>query len=312
MYGFIIEKTARHLCFILIISTFSVIACIHPARPPDLVYDTGSQVRPIPEPQRIISLAPSNTEIAFELGLGDKLVGVTEYCNYPPEARKKTLIGGFSTVDIEKTVALQPNLILAADIHSKSATPALQKIGFNVITLNPKTLETVLKDMTLVGQVTGQEGRSRSLVDNLNNRIDYVRLKTSDLKPDGRPRVLLLVWHDPIMAAGRGTLIDDMINIGGGTNIAGDINGYQAISLEAVITRNPDVIIVPLSMGKDESPLWNYVNTEQRLQSVNAVKNGRIFRIDGDVALRYGPRSIQALEQFAGYIHPTLFPLVNK
>jgi iron complex transport system substrate-binding protein len=312
MYGFIIKKTARHLCSILIISTFSVIACIHPARPPDLVDDTGSQVRPIPEPQRIISLAPSNTEIAFELGLGDKLVGVTEYCNYPPEARKKTLIGGFSTVDIEKTVALQPNLILAADIHSKSATPALQKIGFNVITLNPKTLETVLKDMTLVGQVTGQEGRSRSLVDNLNNRIDYVRLKTSDLKPDGRPRVLLLVWHDPIMAAGRGTLIDDMINIGGGTNIAGDINGYQAISLEAVITRNPDVIIVPLSMGKDESPLWNYVNTEQRLQSVNAVKNGRIFRIDGDVALRYGPRSIQALEQFAGYIHPTLFPLVNK
>ncbi len=306
-------KTIVYFAFSFLLPVIiTIAACNRPIPPEALIDDIGSHIQPIPAPQRIVSLAPSNTEIVYALGLGDRLVGVTEYCNYPPEAKKKTLIGGFSTVDIEKTVALQPDLILATDIHSKSATPTLQKIGFDVITLNPRTLEAVLKDIALVGKITGQDDQSQALVENLRKRIDAISSKTGLLQQDQRPRVLLLLWHDPLMAAGKGTLIDDLISVAGGLNIAQDVTGHQAISLEAVITRNPDVIIVPISMGKEESPLWNYVNTEPRFKTVNAVKNGRLYLIEGDIALRYGPRSIQALEQFAGYIHPELFPSESK
>ncbi len=306
-------KTTVYLLFYFLLSALiTIAACNRPIPSEELIDDAGSHVVSVTTAQRIVSLAPSNTEIAYALGLGDRLAGVTEYCNYPPEAKKKTLIGGFSTVDIEKTVALQPDLILAADMHSKSVTPALQKIGFNVVTLNPKTLQAVLKDIALVGKISGQYNQSQALVDNLNKRIDTINSKTRELKPDQRPRVLLLIWHDPLMAAGKGTLIDDLINISGGLNVASDINEFKAISLEVVIQRNPEVIIVPMSMGKGESPLWNYINTEPRLKTVNAVKYGRLYQIDGDIALRYGPRTVEGLEQFAGYIHPDLFPSMSK
>jgi iron complex transport system substrate-binding protein len=281
--------------------SMAFLACGQPAAPAALTDDAGSSIRIGPPPQRIVSLAPSNTEIVYALGLGGRLVGVTEYCNYPPEAKKVAQVGGFSTVDIEKTVALQPDLIMAADIHSKSVTPTLQKIGFNVVTLNPKTLQAVLDDIVLAGRVTGQSGQADAISSELRRRIESVRSKTAALKPAERPRVLLL------LTAGSGTLIDDIITAAGGSNIAGDIAGHQAISLEVIISRDPQLIIIPASMGTEGSPTWNYVNDEVRFKGISAVRDKRLHRMDGDVIYRYGPRSVDGLEALAGFIHPELF-----
>jgi iron complex transport system substrate-binding protein len=294
------------ITLIAILTVFSA-ACSQPAGASLLTDDSGANLTMIAIPKRIVSLAPSNTEIVYALGLQDKLVGVTEYCNFPPEAKSKTRVGGFSTVDIEKTVSLQPDLILAADIHSKSATPALQKVGFNVLTLNPKTLRALLNDITLVGTAMGQATRTEALTGELERRINAVPHRVESIKPEERPRVLLLLWHDPVMAAGGGTLIDNLITTAGGNNIAGDLAGHQNFSLEVLLSRNPQVIVIPASMGSGENPLWNYINTEPRLKSVSAVANGRLYRIDGDIIYRYGPRAVLGLEQLAGFIHPHLF-----
>jgi len=281
--------------------------CTPTFQPGDVYDDTGNPVRIDTIPQRIVSLAPSNTEIVYTLGLQDRLVGVTEFCNYPPDALNKPRVGGFSTADIEKAVALQPDLILAADIHSKNVTPALQKIGFKVVTLTPRTLAGILIDIELVGKITGSERAANDLVKGLKNRIEAISQKTKALPPDKKPRVLLLLWHDPLMAAGSGTLINDLIVNAGGYNIANDIEGYKAIGLETIISRDPEVIIIPVGMEKTESPLWNYIITEPRLKNISALKNNRVYRMDGDLVYRFSPRAVSGLEQMAGFIYPQTF-----
>ena len=128
------------ICATLAVLLF-VCACAAPSAPATLTDDSGNSIAPAPPAQRIISLAPANTEIVYALGLQDKLVGVTEFCNYPPAAKDKTRVGGFSKVDIEKSVALKPDLILTSGIHDKSVTPQLQKMGFRVVSLYPGTVE---------------------------------------------------------------------------------------------------------------------------------------------------------------------------
>ncbi|MDD5312475.1 MAG: cobalamin-binding protein [Dehalococcoidia bacterium] len=272
---------------------------------PVLQYDDiDTPVRTASTPKKIVSLAPSNTEIVYALKLQDSLLGVTDYCNYPPEADSKIHVGGFSTIDIEKTIALQPDLILAAEIHSKSVTPALEKIGFNVLTLNPKTLSAILKDIMLVGELTGNKDQATELNNALQNRVDAVSNKSKVIPVEQRRRVLLLIWHDPLMAAGNGTLIDDMIRTSGGTNIAQDIAGHGAISLETILARDPQVIIAPVSMGKPENPLWDYLNTDARLKNTSAIKNKCVYQVDGDLVYRFGPRAVQGLEQLSNFIYP--------
>lgn len=284
------------------------LACAGPAVPPEIHDDAGAAVKIDQPVERVISLAPSNTEIVYALGLEDRLVGVTEYCDYPPAAKNKPKIGGFSTVDMEKVVALQPDLVLATDIHSKTVTPLLQKVGFNVVTLYPKTLNGLLGDINLVGIIAGSEQTASELTAGLNKRIQAVTSASGNLSTARPLRTLMLIWYDPLTVAGAGTLPDDMIKVAGGKNIAADVTGYPALGLETIISRDPEVIIVPSDMGQPDSPLWNFVVTDPRLKSTTAAKNNAIYKMDGNLALRAGPRCIDALEQMASFYHPATEP----
>jgi len=286
---------------------FFACACAAPAAPVDLADDSGNSITPAPPAQRIISLAPANTEIVYALGLDDRLVGVTDYCNYPPAARDKARVGGFSTVDIEKTVGLKPDLVLASDIHNKSVTPQLMKMGFRVVSLYPKTVEGVIRDITLTGRLGGAEKAAATLTDSLQKRVDAVTAVTSGLAPGQRPRTLLLIWNDPLMVAGSSTLIDDIIRLAGGTNIASNVNDFGSLNFEYMISADPQVIIVPTSMKDQSHPLWDFVTTDARMSNTSAVKNGRVYKIDGDIIYRHGPRCISALEQVTSFLHPDLF-----
>ncbi|MBN1691002.1 MAG: cobalamin-binding protein [Dehalococcoidia bacterium] len=298
---------SKAIIYAALAAALSVCACAAPASLEGLRDDSGNIITSAPPAERIISLAPANTEIVYALGLEDRLVGVTEFCNYPPSAADKTKVGGFSTVDIEKAVALKPDLVLAAEIHDKSAAPQLQKMGFRVVSLHPKTVEGVIHDIRITGRLCGADNAAAMLTADLQKRVDAVITLTADMAPELQPRTLIIIWNDPLMVAGRSTLIGDIIGLAGGTNVAADISGFASMNLESIISADPQVIIVPTSMDKGGDALWDFVTTDPRLANASAIKNNCIYKIDGDLMYRHGPRCITALEQTASFLHPDLF-----
>jgi len=308
------------LCLIFIIILSLISACM-PAPvvetkplvgssvfPIEMVDQAGRVVRIEKMPEKIISLAPSNTEILYALGLEDRLVGVTEYCDYPEAAKEKPKIGGFSTVDIEKVVEIQPDLILAANIHEAEVIPQLERLGLTVLAVDSKTVEEVLESIKLVGRATGKEEAAAQLTAEMEKRIKAVTDKTAALSETQRPRVFYILWHDPLMTAGRETRIHELIEKAGGINIARDLAGeYPKPSLEAVIMANPQVIIAGSGHGNGQDIPVQFALTEPRLAEVEARQKGRIYGIDSDLTSRPGPRIVDGLEKLAEFIHPELF-----
>ena len=294
----------------LILSGLLVGCVVVPEEAPEPAIEVTDQlgrvVRLETIPQRIVSLAPSNTEILYALGLADRLVAVTDFCNYPPEAREKPSIGGFSTPNIEEIVALSPDLILATSIHEKRVIPQLESKGLVVFALAPKTIDEVLEAITLTGKITGTERNASTLVADMRQRIAAVTDRVSSLSHEKKPGAFYVVWHEPLMIAGLGTLQDDLIGKAGGVNMGGGTTGYAEISLEAVIAANPDVMIIGVGMGSGQNATSQFVETETRLRDIAARINNRIYAIDSDLTSRAGPRIVNALEQFAIFLNPEL------
>ncbi|BDC36046.1 MAG: cobalamin-binding protein [Candidatus Methanoliparum thermophilum] len=261
------------------------------------------------EIEKIVSLAPSNTEILFALGLGEKVVGVTDYCNYPEEAKRKEKIGGYSTVDIEKVVLLKPDLVLAAYGNGEEVVKRLKELGLNVavVSSKPETcIEDTLKEIKYVGKITGKEKEALSLYEEMENKIKEITDRTRDAK---KVRVTHICWHEPIYVAGAESLQEDILEKAGGENVFSDKKGWHTVSLEELITKNPEVIIVSsgAGMGGEEDVAYNYILEEERLKSIDAVKNNRVYLIDADIIDRSGPRIVDALEDVAKFIHPEIY-----
>lgn len=279
-----------------------------PVFPMNVTDDIGRQVTIEKLPERIVSLGPSITEILFALGLGGRIVGVTDYCDYPEEAKAKPRIGGFSIPDLEKLVAAKPDLVLAADINKKVGVPAMEKVGLTVVTLAPKTLDDLLNNIILVGQITGKNREASQLVARLKERIGAVTMKTEALGEKQRPRVFYVVWHDPIWSTGRETFVNDLIVKAGGINVfADEFEQFRVVSLEAVIAKNPQVIIIS-GMGTIGDLIYNSIKGEARLNTVEAIVKNRVYKIsDSDLIERPGPRIVDGLEEVAKLIHPEMF-----
>lgn len=256
-------------------------------------------------PQRIVSMAPSNTEIVYALGLAGRLVAVTDYDNYPPEVKEKPSIGGFSTPNIEQVVAMAPDLVLATSIHQAKVIPQLEARGITILALNPKTIDQVLQAIEMVGRVTGVEKEAADLTASMRERVAAVMFAVGP--SSSLPGVFYFVWHDPPMIAGAGTLHDEIIRLAGGVNLGHDLASYADISLENVILANPQVMIAGVGMGSGEDLTFQFLTTEPRLAGIDARKNNRVYAINTDLIGRPGPRIVDALEQFAGFIHPERF-----
>lgn len=276
--------------------------------PVTIIDDLGYSITITEKPERIISLAPSNTEILFALGLGDKVVGMTEYCNYPPEAEEKEKIGSYSTPNIEKIVNLNPDLVLAAYGNPIGTVEALKRFNLTVVGLKSDNLDEILYDIRLVGEITGQSDNASVLVADMAQRIEVIDERMSGLSVEEKPTVLHIIWHDPIWVAGKGTFEDELIRRSGGLNIA-PVEGYKTISLEQLIDLNPEVIITPTGTGMGFAKTnysYEYIINEPRLRVIEAVKSNRIYVIDADIVCRAGPRIVEALEEMAKIIHPEL------
>lgn len=285
------------ILFITITLIVSSLGCITFEKSSEDTYSQTLHKRP----ERIVSLAPSNTEILFALGLEDKIVGVTEYCNYPEEAKKKEKVGGFSTVNLEKVISLKPDLIIASPLTGRENIESLRRLGFDVVVIQYNTLEDVLVKIRMIGNLTGKSGEASILLKNMEKRINAITEKVGNLPENERPRVLYLLWHDPLRTAGKNTFEDDLIRAAGGINIAGNATRYPIINLETIIKEDPQVIIVALGMS---NKTYEYVKNEDRLKNTAAIRNRRLYVVDSDIVNRPGPRIVEALEEFAKCIHP--------
>lgn len=262
-------------------------------------------------PQRIVSLAPSNTEILFALGLGDKVVGVTTYCDYPLEAKEKPKIGGFSTPDIEKIVAAAPDLVVAASIHAKTVIPQLESRGLKVLVLAPKTVDDVVQAIDLAGDATGTQAAADKLVADMQSRINLVKGLVMALS-SYPPRVFYVVWQDPLMTVGADTLQGQLISIAGGKNIFDDLAGYPTVDLEVVLQRQPQVIIAGVGHGAGQDAPSQWARSEPRLKDTEARQQGKVLEIDANIISRAGPRIADGLEEMLRLIHPDLAAKLKK
>ncbi len=268
-----------------------------------LVDDYGYVLNITSYPERIVSLAPSNTELLFAVGAGNNVVGVTDYCNYPynftawAETGNMTSIGNYWQPAIEPIIALEPDLVLASGDASSEVANKLRNIGYNVLILEATDINGVLRDIFLVGQATNNTENAQALVNELHERIDTVT-ETIAAANATKLKVYDEIWNDPLMAAGPGTFISDLISLAGGENIFDDAaTDWPIVSSDSVISKNPDII---LSLSTD-------IASRSGWSSINAVKNDKIYQIDDDIFSRPGPRLIDALEILSKIIHPELF-----
>jgi iron complex transport system substrate-binding protein len=264
--------------------------------------DAGRQVTLDRPPSRIVSIAPSNTELLFALGLDDRVVGVDTYSNFPPEATRKPQMGSYLEPDLERIVAAAPDLVLAAETHVQTVLPALESLGLTTVVLEPADLDGVFADMTLLGQVTDNATRAGALICALQTRVAALEAKVAGAP---KPRVFFELSPD-LYSAGPGSFIDDLIARAGGDNVAADAGAsWPQLSAEAVVSANPEVILL-VDHGAGVTPAQ--VASRPGWQHVAAVMQGRIVTIDPDLVTRPGPRLVDGLEAIAAALHPDLVP----
>ena len=256
-------------------------------------------------PQRIISLSPAHTEILFALGLGDRIVGVSDYSDYPEAATKKENVGSYDSPNIEKIISLNPDLVMATEEHQE-AVEQLTKYKIPVVALNPKSVKEVLNTVNLIGKVTGTDKEAAALAGDMQSRMDKITAMTTNLRDYERPRVLVVIWHEPIFTVGAGTFHDELIQMAGGVNIAHYLSGYPIISLETIIADNPQIIIAGVGMGTGMDASLQAMLTEPRLALTDARLNNWVYGANMDIISRPGPRLVEALEILFKLIHPEL------
>ena len=275
--------------------------------PVTITDDLGVTVTIDKYPERIVSLSPANTEILFALGLGDRIVGVTEYCTYPEAALSKDKIGGFSTINTEKIAVLNPDLLVAADGNSEETIAHLRELGYTIITVNADTIDTTLADIRLIGKAAGVESAAEELVSSMKADLAEIAEKTKGAE---KPTILHCMWTDPLWVSGSGTFQDEMISAAGGVNAAAAEGGWVALTMEKFLTMNPDIIVVDsgdgMGVGTDDA-LKNFFLKDSRMQSLSAVQNERVYVVNADIIDRGGPRIVEGVEALAEIAHPDIF-----
>jgi iron complex transport system substrate-binding protein len=250
------------------------------------------------EPARIVSLAPSTTEILFAIGLGDRLVGACAQCDYPEAARAVPRVGSYLVPSVEAVLGTRPDLVIAVPTPAnREAVRALERLGSRVLVVRDRVLADLWDGMRAIGEATGRAPAARRLEDDVRRELADIAACVAG-RP--RPRVLMVVGHRPLMVVGGGTLQHELLEIAGGENVGADIGAaFPQTSLEVVAARAPDVI-VDAAMGDEHSGAAVFGS----LHHVPAVRDGRVVPVAADDLLRTGPRVAAAARRLAAVLHP--------
>lgn len=261
----------------------------------------GNDITIREQPQRIVSLIPSNTEILFAVGAGDTVVGVTSSDNYPPEVANIAQVGGYATIDTESIVDLEPDVVLAYSANGNDTLDALKNLGLTVITVDSTTMDDILHNIQLIGTITGHEEEASALTTNMTAVVDTISSQTAGIPDEQRPGVLFLVSFDPMYVAGKDSFPDSLIRLAGGRNII-EAEKWPQIALEEVVDQNPQIIICS-GMGTFGSTIKQEVMNNSIIAGTDAVMNRQVYVMsDSNLIERPGPRVVQGLEEIYGYI----------
>jgi iron complex transport system substrate-binding protein len=298
-------KPLRCTLFFIVTILFLCAAGIASAQATRTLTDqTGHKVTLPARPSRIIALAPSAMEIVCALGGRQMLVGRTRFSDHPPEAADLPVVGSYVHLDVEKITALQPDLCIAL----KDGTPyvtvqTLRRLNIPVFAVINDTLDAIIQSIELLGQVINRQEEATKVVASLTNRIRHVEEKVAQAPT--RPTVFYQIDSNPIITAGQGTYINELITLAGGRNVAAAFTGYPRFSMEQALTLIPEIIIIP---SMDPSGTWKEsAATWQQWTHIPAVRNHRIHQVNSDIFDRPSPRMVDGLEILARILHPECF-----
>ena len=289
---------------ILLVSTSLYLTVVVQATAGIVIDQLGRQVNVPDDPQRIVSLAPNITEIIFALGQEHRLKGVTRYSDFPPQAAKLPKVGSYVHLDLERIVALKPDLCIAIRDGNPQAVPQrLESLKIPVYAVDPKNLETIMETIIEIGKILNADEKTKLLVQDMRSRIQ--RVKSLVAKDNHRPGVFFQIGISPIVSVGTPTFMNDLIVLAGGTNLAAGPIPYPRFSREQVLALSPEVFIIT-SMARAE--VFEQVKAEwNRWPNLPAVRNQRIFLEDSNLFDRPTPRLVDGLELLVRLIHPELF-----
>lgn len=262
---------------------------------------TAPPTPPPATPWRVVSLAPSVTEVIYGLGAGDRLVGVCGQCDYPEAATRLPRVGGYLAPSVEAVVGARPDLVVVVPSPgNREAVRAIERAGVRVLVVQDRTLEDLWPQIRTLAAALDVADAGEALVATVTAGLESVRRRTADLP---RRRALLVVGHSPLVVAGRGTLQDELLTLVGGVNVAADAGGaWPQVSLELVVDRAPEVIL-DAAMGTEAGGRELFA----ALTTVPAVRDGRIVAVRDDALFRAGPRVVGAASTLAAAVHPDAF-----
>lgn len=269
--------------------------------------DLGHTFRLQQPPQRIISLAPNITEILFALGLEDRIIGVTRYCDYPPPARTKEVIGGMLDPNIEKIQSLNPDLIIGFRGNPLRILNRLHSLELPVFVLQMgSNLESVFSVIQKIGTITQTGPQAEELVHSLKEEHRHIQKALQGVQK--KPKVFLSLHGKGFWTSGRESFIHDLIQKAQGINIAGQISRrWLLFNREQILHENPDIILILSRTEKRFREAKKWIQSRDYLQNVQAVQKNQIYFIDEDLATRPGPRLLKALSRLARIFHPQRF-----
>ena len=275
-----------------------------PERALTVVDMLGREVRLTGPPRRIVSLVPSATELIYALGGEDRLVGRTDFCDYPPAAKEKPSVGGMISPSLETIATLKPDVVIATTSGNRLETfTRLEQLGIPVYAVHAHRIAEMLDVTRRLAELTGRQAALARLVSGLERRLFAV---ANAVRPYPRPRVLYVLWPEPLLVPASGALLTELITLAGGDSITANERGdYPRFSIEAAVVRAPEVILLASHGGGSAPPIAK--DKWERLASLPAVKNKRVHAIDGNLAHRYGPRVVDGVETLARAIHPEAF-----
>ncbi len=280
-----------------------------PAVPPstpqfkDFVDEAGRTVR-VPQPvQRIVSLAPSLTETIYALGLQDRLVGDTDYCDFPPDAQKKPKVGGILNPSLEEIVALRPDLVLVTQVNRLETLHALEGLGIPSYATDPHTVQEIVSSTERLATVLGAPEAGASLAADLESQLADLHQRLSGSVPR---RVLFIVWPDPLISVGKDTFIADALRLAGADSIVDSSQEWPQMSLEEVVRLQPDFLVFAESHSDSAQSDFDVLAARPGWRGLDAVRNRR-FAVISDAVNRPAPRIVSAIEDLARQLHPEAF-----
>jgi iron complex transport system substrate-binding protein len=253
--------------------------------------------------KRIVSMAPSITETLFALGLGEEVVGVSDFCEYPPAAKEKARVGGFLNPDMERILALRPDLVVM--LPNEIAVKKLRGHGIRVVVTPNNSIKEVLESFVVIGRATGREGRAKELVERIKSKSAEVRKL---VEKAARPRVLFVVGTDPIFAAGKGSFLDELVRVSGGKNVLEESKvPFPQLSMESVLSFAPEVIIDSTVVSAPTKKAVKAQNEKwSKWKDIPAVRDGRVYVLKDNRDIVPGPRLPEAIDDLLKMIHPEL------